>query len=186
MIASPIFLAERMESSDECYGVIGRALAFATRFELICKALEGLMEMENGSLFQDEHLIENFCGKVDEKSQRKRIDTTMNVFKETTDSVTECPNVTPEHARIQRAVLHGEDASDLMEFFDKWLSEKLEDARNARNEIAHDVTKGMEDCAEHDERRADKIEEVEALVRRIAEADVQVYNFCQLITNEPT
>jgi hypothetical protein len=159
----PIFLTERTEYSDECYGVIGRALAFVTSFEMNCKSLEAIMEMKKGLLCnKDEDSITDFCGKLERKVLGKCIGKIMEEFKK------------------------GEDAFEFMGSINKWLEEILDDARNARNDIAHDITKGIEHCAEHPERRAVLIKEVEALVRRVAEADVQVYNLCQFLTKEPT
>ncbi len=65
------------------------------------------------------------------------------------------------------------------------LITKIKDAREARNEIAHDLTKGIEHRAEDEKEKGHVMKEVEILVRKIAEADVNVYNLCRVITKEP-
>jgi len=171
MTEFPIFLTERTEFSDEIYGVIGRALAFATSFEMNCKAVEGVMGIKElrGS-GQSEQAMEDFCGELEKKVLKRRIDSITNRLTKKPDS----------------GAQRGGDAPNLVEEFVTWLSHKLEAARDARNEIAHDVTKGIEHCAEDAEQRAYIIERVGALVRTIAEADFFVYNLCQGLTNEPT
>jgi hypothetical protein len=156
----PIFLTERTEFSDELYGVIGRALAFATSFEMNCKAVQAVLGIkELRASGQGEQAIEDLCVAIENKALRRRID---NIIKEVNKK--------------------GTAVGDLLE----WLRPKLEAARIARNEIAHDVTKGIEQRAEDAGRRAEIIEDVGVLVRTIAEADFWVYNLCQALTNEPT
>ena len=187
----PLILNTRACFSDECYGVIGRALAFATSFECNCKAFEALIEIKKGRRkkgldFSDEQSMAKFCRELEEKKLCQRTKAIRNSLEEAAENAARFGDITLEDEGFELGTLTGEDLSDLMEFANKSLSEKLEDARKARNEIAHDLTKGIEHDTEDDEGRKNIIKHVETLVRRIAEADVQVYNLCQFLTNEPT
>lgn len=167
MIDLPLILTTRTCFSDECYGVIGRALAFATSFECNCWALEALTEMKRGLDFPDEKSMAEFCKKLGKKLLGCRTKDITKLLKKGAESLAE------------------KDMSCLVEFLATELGEKLEDARKARNEIAHDLTKGIEHYAEDDGGRKNIIKNVEKLVRRLAEADVEVYNLCRIITKEP-
>lgn len=167
MIDLPLFEHERTWFSDECYGVIGRALAFATSFECNCWALEALTEIKSELDFSDEESMVEFCRKLDKKFLGRRTKDITKNLKKGAETLAE------------------KDMSCLVEFLATNFGEKLEDARKARNEIAHDLTKGIEHYAEDNEGRKNLIKDVEKLVRRIAEADVEVYNLCRSITKEP-
>jgi len=167
MIDLPLILTTRTCFSDECYGVIGRALAFATSFECNCWALEALTETKRGLDFSDEESMAEFCRELDKKFLGRRTKDITKNLKKGAETLAE------------------KDMSCLVEFLATNLGKKLEDARKARNEIAHDLTKGIEHYAEDDERRKNLIKDVETLVRRIAEADVEVYNLCRILTKEP-
>jgi predicted transcriptional regulator len=83
MTVFPIFLTERTAFSDELDGVAGRALAFATGFEMNCKALEAVMNIPNirrrgqGEEVTEEsyaeQAIEEFCAKLEKQYLNKRI-----------------------------------------------------------------------------------------------------------------
>lgn len=168
MIDLPLILTTRTCFSDECYGVIGRALAFATSFECNCKSLEALTEMKRGLDFSDEESMAEFSKELDKKLLGRRTKDITKNLKKGAETLAE------------------KDMSYLVEFWATNLGEKLEDARKARNEIAHDLTKGIEYYAEDDDERRKNLIDVETLVRRIAKADVEVYNLCQILTKEPT
>ncbi|MHC4330032.1 MAG: hypothetical protein ACYSWW_18105 [Planctomycetota bacterium] len=161
-----LILNRRSDFSDECYGVIGRALAFATSFERNCEAFEGLVEMRKRSGFKDEQAIKDFCK---ENEKRKLVSRTKAII----DTCNEAADQLPE------------DLSKSLRSVNQIIDGRLQDAREARNEIAHDITKGIEYHTEDAERKSQIISDVEACVRRIAEADVWVYNLCQILTNEP-
>lgn len=169
MIDLPLILTTRTLFSDECYGVIGRALAFATGFECNCKAIEALTEMKRGLDFSDEESMAEFCRELNKKLLGRRTKDITKTLKKGAEALAD----------------KDKDMSYLVEFLATNLGEKLEDARKARNEIAHDLTKGIEHYAEDIEWRKNIIKDVETLVRRIAKADVEVYNLCQIITKEP-
>jgi len=156
---------------DEIYGIIGRALAFATSFELNCKALQAIMGMKKLVPHRgDKQAITDFCEKLEKQRLFTRIKLINEELKDTARAVAD----------------HDKDRAYVLEYANKLLEVKLKEARKARNEIAHDLGKGIEHFVEDDEWREKLIKEVETLVRKIAEADVSVYNLCQYLTNEPT
>ena len=186
MIDLPLILTTRTCFSDECYGVIGRALAFATSFECNCWALEALTKMKGALDFQDEKSMVHFCRELDKKLLGRRTKDITKTLKKGAEAVAEREDVTLGDEEFDYGTIKGKDLSYILEYSATKLGEKLEDARKARNEIAHDLTKGIEHYAEDDKGRKNLIKDVETLVRRIAEADVEVYNLCRILTKEPT
>ena len=186
MIDPPLILTERTCFSDECYGGIGRSLAFATSFECNCWSLEALIKMSGALDFQDETSMKRFCRELDKKFLGRRMEDITKTFKNKAEIVAECEKVALKDEKFGYDTIKGKDLSDIMEYSVTKLGEKFEDARKARNIIAHDLTKGIEHRADVDERRQDLIKDVEELVRRIAKADVVVYNILRILTQEPT
>lgn len=186
MIDLPLIHTGRTWFADECYGVIGRALAFTTSFESNCWSLEALTKMKGALDFQDEKSMKRFCRELDKKFLGRRTKDITKTFKKGAEAVAEREDVTLWNEEFDYGTIKGKDMSYLVKFSATNLGKKLEDARKARNEIAHDLTKGIEHYADDDERRKDLIKDVEKLVRRIATADVEVYNLCRLLTKEPT
>ncbi|MBN2591032.1 MAG: hypothetical protein JXA96_14290 [Sedimentisphaerales bacterium] len=159
----PIILSER---EDEIYGIIGRALAFATNFEINCKALQTVMEMKKRMGNRNTQELINFFENLEKQILNVRIN---KIIKEL------------NHAVEPFASKDKEEFKTLNDY----LKEKLVIARDARNEIAHDLGKGIENLIKNDEWREKLIQEVVEIVQQIAEADVMVYNLIQRLTNEP-
>lgn len=162
----PNELNERTYFSDELYGVIGRALTFATRFESNCKALAILINLKKDWRLDSDNSIEEMSQKVNELYEKplgKYVGIIGQVCKHNM-------NIAKEAGIAQ-----------LFKLFYK----KLRRANQARIEIAHRLTRGIEDYAEDDHGRTDIIKSIEALIREIAEADLLVFNVTRIITNEP-
>ena len=68
---------ERTVFSDETYSVIGRALAYAQKFEGDCKALRGLVEAKTGKLhrelFDDDAAFTQFVNAIHKQCLHKQI-----------------------------------------------------------------------------------------------------------------
>lgn len=60
---------ERTESSDEIFGVIGRALVIATRFDSMCKTLAGAIDLKFPALFRE--VSDNDFNSLVEKALKK-------------------------------------------------------------------------------------------------------------------
>ena len=61
----------------------------------------------------------------------------------------------------------------------------LDEARRARNYIAHNLTPGCETLAFETEIQEGLVEEVHKLVTKVAEADKHICCIMQAVTNEP-
>jgi len=157
---------ERTIFSDECYGVIGRALTFANRFESNCKALAILLKLKT-----DWRLDSDKC--TDELSERvsKLYGKPLGIYVEIIRQVCEKNMNNSKEAGI----------TELQKFFTK----KLKSANKARIELVHELTRSIEDEVEDDNGRANIIKSVETLIREIAEVDLLVFNVIRIITKEP-
>lgn len=162
----PIFLTTRTLFSDQCYEVIGRALAYATSFECNCKSLGVIIKMKQEFDLNNDESVSKLChqARLPLGFWTKALG---KVFREAAKPAIERNDVTAGQLTFEPLIA------------------KIKDAREARNEIAHDLTKGIEHRAEDEKEKGHVMKEVEILVRKIAEADVHVYNLCQTITKEP-
>ena len=135
---------ERVQFSDDNYAIVGRALAYAQKFEGDCRALNSLFvvrsAVETGALSLD-----------DDKS-----------FGDFVTRVHELPL--------------GQHIRQAMEFLELPLGmiSAFNLAREARNQIAHELCLGAQFGFETGEGRAHLVEEVSRAVRRIAEAHLVV------------
>ena len=148
------FNTERTEFADSFYAVIGRLLAFATRFESHCQALAIVMKLESALhdgiiSFDNDGDLELLVKKM---TQRKLYDNIKNII-----------------------VGFG---------LPNDISLAMDNARKARNEVAHSLTLGIEDRVEDDEKRAIILQQIRDLVFDIAEGDRLVCTFLHLETNE--
>ena len=182
MIDLPLIFNKRTHFSDECYGIIGRALAFATSFECNCKALEALIEMQSGLDFSDKKYIAEFNRKFEKKLLGSRMNAIQKALKKGAMDLAKNGDNTLENEDHKLGTITNKDLSLLALDSVKTLGEKFEDARNARNDIAHNVTKGIGHGVENDKGREGIIKNVETLVRRVAATDVEVYNLCRILT----
>jgi len=146
---------KRTAFSDECYGVIGRALAFAQRFEGDCRALALLLHIKTRPEFivERDKDYEKFCEIVNKLWRR--------ILNQQIESLS-------QYFELIR------DVSDI-----------LRQGREARNTIAHEIAMGIQHDIETDDGRAKVIEEIETEVRKIAKADRIVCFLMHISTNEP-
>jgi hypothetical protein len=151
------FNDERAEFSDECYAAIGRALAFATRFEANCRAFATLI------VVKDAH-INNLIGfSLDNDEEFKTL--VNGIWGKTLNN------------QIQKIISKYRLPLDVAEVMHK--------GRKARNEIAHSLTLGIGNRVEIDVDRQNILDELASLVRDIAEADSLVCFMIHLETNVP-
>lgn len=145
---------ERTAFSDECYAVVGRALAFAQRFEGDCRALAGLIKVKTVHQFsldsnEDYESLSKMVVKLWHRMLKQQIESLSQYFDLNQDAY-----------------------------------EVLRKGREARNIIAHDIALGLEHEIETDDGREKIIKEVETQVHKIAEADRIVCFLTHIATNE--
>ncbi|MEX0684309.1 MAG: hypothetical protein WD904_08720 [Dehalococcoidia bacterium] len=151
---------ERTEFSDENYGIVGRALAFAQKFEGDCKALRLLIQAKTGeldsSLFDDEVAFNKFVSDLHRESLSEQISQISKVV----------------HEAIERLGLQSS------------VDETLQLARKDRNKIAHEVCLGIQWDIESDQGRKRLVDEVSDCIRRIAKANLVVLVISALLTHD--
>ncbi len=154
---------ERTEYSDELYAVIGRALAVATHYEANCKALVSMLEIK-----KQPALLKGKQEEVEEKLKKlwKR------TFFKNIQVLTSFPKETAENQKDDPETARAKDFAD-------YLLKILDKAREARNDIAHEITLGIEDKAEYEEYRGTTIEMIQEQVKYIAEADFHIAGFIE-------
>lgn len=82
----PFELPERTHFSDEVYGVLGRALAFATDFEGNCRAFATLIGLKaEPSVLHDEKHINEFCTFIEKRNLFTHLKTIGDKFQFTED-----------------------------------------------------------------------------------------------------
>lgn len=139
------FPRERTDFSDANYAAIGRALAYATSFEAACRSLCSLQHI------------------------RERIKT-MHFSTQDSDTafVTAVAEVWNQRLcqHIKRILEHRKFPSD--------VADTLKRAREARNEIAHDITLGISHSAETEAGRSKIFSTITQFVRRIADGYIIV------------
>ncbi len=148
---------ERTVFSDDTYAVIGRALAYAQKFEADCRALNALLrakrivsEEESRELnFEDQAAYTAFVVEVYRQTLNKNIWQILQSLQLPSDT---------------REALHL--------------------ARSARNEIAHEICLGIQWDVETDEGRKRLVGEISRSVRAIAEAHQLVLAITCALTRE--
>ncbi len=139
---------ERTEDSDSIQAVIGRALIVGTRFENLCKHTYKLIVIQEKQIEYRMHKLLSDNPDAIDKVYNKFFDDTFGKFVSLLKSIKglELPN----------------DYADV-----------LESAKNARNELVHSATIGLEGCIEI--KLSEGIEillsEIKKLVSMIAEGD---------------
>jgi len=64
----PFEIPERTQFSDECYGIIGRALSVATDFEVNCKSFATILGLKSQTeILDDPSAINEFCRFIDKR-----------------------------------------------------------------------------------------------------------------------
>ena len=65
------------------------------------------------------------------------------------------------------------------------ISDILHDARKARNEVTHSLTKGLEGCIDTKTKDTDFIDEVSELINKITNGDIIVSSLVSMFNKEP-
>jgi hypothetical protein len=150
------FPHERTEFSDANYAALGRALAYATSFESICRALSSLRDI-----------------------RQRVID--MNLSVDTSDDAfaAAVADVWDQRLRqhVRRILEYSEFPSD--------VAATVKKAKAARNEIAHELALGIAHTVETDSGRSEFLAALSELVRNIAEGYIIVEITSLLETHEP-
>ncbi len=138
------FPFKRTVFSDDTYGMIGRALTFATRFESDCRALSvllGLRSKVNKGEFSlsDQKHVERFVTGLHKKMLHEHIE------------------------NIKKVLNLDEDIYKL-----------VYDAKDARNHLVHELTLGIEYNIETEQGRENIVNDLRETVTKIARADLLV------------
>ena len=153
------FDTERTGFSDEAYAAVGRALAFATRFEANCRALAQLLHIRP-------MIAEKGIAILDD-----------DVF------------ITNVVAFLRRPLKKNLSQVCKWKYHNHKLSEDtasiLAAGREARNLIAHEITLSVPDTIQTDSGRAKLMSMLQAAVQPIAEADRIVCLITHVETHEP-
>jgi hypothetical protein len=151
---------ERTEFSDEIHGILGRALIIATRFDSLCKSLAMLPNLSFAILMPNILMPNNTLNEEQyEKMISKIIKDNSNLFNS-----------------IRRLGVNTE------------LENILNNARKARNEIAHSLALGLEGDIEYrGSRNIDNfILETSELLRIIAKGDLVISALISYSNKEQT
>lgn len=148
------FETERTVFSDNSFGIIGRALTFATYFESICRGLSTLIDLKS------KHKSGKFSLENDEELQ---------IFLHKLE----------RYILYQ----HIEKISQYYEF-DKDIKSLIHKAKNARNFIVHELTLGIEEIIHTDESRHFIIESLKEKITDIAKANILLIIMICLETHE--
>jgi hypothetical protein len=152
------FDTARTEFSDAAYAAIGRALAFATRFEANCRALAAVIGVREAM-------------KALGASDRESVD---DLFE----------RLTQEYWQVRR-LRHHETAVALYEKLPQDVRAILRIGRQARNEIAHELTLSIAAEIQTEEGRGTFLRLLRSAVAKIADADRIVCVLAHLETREP-
>jgi hypothetical protein len=141
--------------SDEAYAAVGRALAFATRFEANCRALAQLLHVRPIVRQQGTAILEDdaFVATINEfwsLRLRKHLSQLLQYYELPADA-----------ASILKA------------------------GKTARNLIAHEITLSVPETIQTDSGRAELMSMLRTAIQRIAEADRIVCLIMHAETNEP-
>jgi hypothetical protein len=150
------FPHERTEFSDANYAAMGRALAYATSFEAICRALSSLQHVR-----QRVHEL------------RRAIPDTDAAFAAAVEEVWE--HRLRQH--VKSILEYQELPSD--------IGDTVIQAKSARNEIAHEMALGISHTVETDHGRSELLSRLSVLVRSIADGYIIVELTSLIETHEP-
>jgi hypothetical protein len=160
MIDLPFIDPKQMDDIDSgLFITFGRALYVAQHFEANCRALATLLDVRDAHRY----------GKISPSNE----DPDFNKF---VDKL--CKRLLAQNiGRLVNQYMPHE----LKDF----LFPILDEARKARNYIAHNLTSGFETLAFETEIQEGLVKEVHKLVTKIAEADKHICCIMQAVTNEP-
>lgn len=147
---------ERTEFADANYAALGRALAFATSFEAVCRSLSSLQHIRRR--------VEDL------RSSDADADTAFAI------AVAE---VWDQRLRqhVKRILEYHEFPAD--------IAETVKRAKAARNEIAHEITLGTARIIQTDEGRTNLLSRLSHLARSIADGFIIVELISLVETHEP-
>jgi hypothetical protein len=150
------FPRERTEFSDASYAIVGRALAYATSFEAICRGLSSLQHIRQRVQelrFSIQDPDEAFAAVVAEAWEQRL------------------------HQHVKRILEFHEFPSN--------IGDTVKQAKSARNQIAHEIALGISDSAETDIGRSELVFTLSPLVHSIAEGYIVVELTSLSETHEP-
>ena len=150
------FPRERTEFSDASYAMVGRALAYGTSFEAICRALSSL------------HHIRQRIAEI-----RLSIQDADDAFAAAVAEVWD-----------QRLRQHVRRILEYHEFPSN-VTDTVKRAKSARNEIAHEIALGISHTVETDAGRSELLATLSRLVHCIAEGYIIIELTSLIETHEP-
>lgn len=146
---------ERTTFADDGYAIIGRALAYAVKFEADCRSLNVLLATRSA--------IKSGTLSLDDKQAFSQFVLTINAL-----------NL---NRHIQEATGRLQLSSNVIDL--------LGQARESRNRIVHDLCLGVQPEIETDEGRKGLIHTIQTDIRRIAQGDMFIMMIVSLLTHEP-
>ncbi len=147
--------AERTEYSDELYAVVGRALTFATHYDNKCKALANAMDIrENRDLMENPEKFQSMLRKWSRRQLKGGIDRI--------------------NSKLLGGLQNGDMSGDIIEAFENTIVKFLNEGREARNFIAHELSLGLSEQTESEEFRQKLVETTKAQVGKVAKADFYI------------
>jgi len=146
---------ERTEYSDFIHGVIGRSLIIATRFDCSCNGLAMAVESKKELTEDTEGLINGIA--VD--NLIKDINSKFRKFRAVNSSI--------------KSLKLPNDMSTI-----------LHNARNSRNEIAHDLCKGLDGCADLRIDGSQFIKEVSKLIEDVTYGDIVISQLTHIFNKD--
>ena len=158
-------IPERTQFTDEAYGVLGRALAFATDFERNCKLLASIIgiKMNIGDLFGDVDKMNEFVSAIHKKTLFKNI-TSIKDIKGIKDM--------------------DEDHLLAFDYVQDVFTDRLIKGKDARNYIAHEAGSVLEDILKDDERET-FINNIKEKIHILADANICAMNLNNVMFKEP-
>jgi len=146
---------ERTEFSDESYGIVGRALAYAVKFEADCRALNLLFNVKSrlqsrALSLEDEQSFHTFVNEVHKRQLNSHVRQVIEYLELPTD-----------------------------------IGGVLQVGREKRNEVAHDLCVGIQNDVETDEGRERLLSDVSAAIRAITKAHEIILLVTCAVTNAP-
>jgi hypothetical protein len=148
------FRTDRTVFSDDTYGMIGRALTFATRFESNCRALSILLGLKSKVMKGEFSLSDQEHVAVFVKGLHKKI--------------------LYEHMKSIKEHLN----------LDEDVYKLIYNAKDARNYLVHELTLGIEYNIETDQGRENVVNNLKETIIKIARADIFIICLMAAITNE--
>ncbi len=151
---------ERTEYSDELYAVVGRALTVATHYDNNCKALANTMDIRlNINLMENPEEFQSMLKKWSRRQLKSGIDKFTSTIK----------------AGLKKGVM----TDDVVEAFEETIFKFLDEGREARNFICHELALGMSEKPEDEKNREEVIDIAKEQVCKIAKADFFISVFIE-------